>query len=60
MAKEKALLPLTDGEKEELGDLERRAKEGRQDLQPSAAEMLRLGKLRERAIIKATAKEIGE
>ena len=43
------LEPLTAEEREQLEDLERRAKNGRQILQPTPAEMVTLGNLRARA-----------
>ena len=59
MAKEK-VSPLSEAEREDLADLERRANMGRQDFQPAPAEMLRLGKLRERAKAKAVDKATDE
>lgn len=46
---EPKLEPLTPEEEAELAELEKRARNGRSQLQPSAPEMLRLGKLRARA-----------
>ena len=43
------LAPLTKDEQAEMADLEKRARNGRSQLQPTPHEMMRLGKLRERA-----------
>jgi len=43
------LEPLTAEEREQLADLETRARKGRQILQPTPADMVTLGKLRARS-----------
>ena len=50
--KEKELKPLTFDEREEMDDLERRARSGRQIFHPSPHEMRRLKDLRERAQVR--------
>lgn len=44
--------PLTETEKIEMAGLEKRARLGRQDEQPSAQEMIKLGRMRRRAKLK--------